>query len=245
LTEERDPWEALLIAASALQRLLPEAVLVGGTAAALRAGHRVSLDADHVIPDLRTRFDAVLAELEGAAGWTTARVTRPVVVLGSLHGIETGVRQLRRSQPLEVETVVLPTGETLRVPTAAEMLRIKAWMYVTRNAQRDLLDVVALADYLGDAPSAAALATLDELYQQPSGASVAQQLVQQLAEPRPTDTIDGTLTDPSELYRAVTAQYATAAQVLVRAGHLAALLLRTVAPSRRDADGSAVDLQET
>ena len=225
-----DPWEALLAAASALQRLLPGAVLVGGTAAALRVGHRVSLDADHVIPDLRLRFDAVLAELESAAGWTTARVMRPVLVLGALDGIETGIRQLRRSEPLAVETITLRNGDSVRVPTGAEMLRIKAWMYATRNSQRDLLDVVALADHLGDAAATDALASLDRLYPQPGSASVTQQLVQQLAAPHPTDAIDGRLSDPMTLYRSVDERYATADLVLARATHLAALLLATVAP---------------
>jgi hypothetical protein len=38
-------------------------VLIGGSAAAGYAGHRMSVDADHVLTDLRERFDQVLAEL--------------------------------------------------------------------------------------------------------------------------------------------------------------------------------------
>lgn len=87
-------WERVLSAAARLQRLLPDAVLVGGTASALYAGHRLSRDADHVLPDLRTRFDSVLAELETVAGWKTPRVQRPIQILGRLDGMETGVRQL-------------------------------------------------------------------------------------------------------------------------------------------------------
>ena len=48
---------------------------------------------------LKPRFDAVLAGLESAAGWKTARIKRPVQILGSLDGIETGVRQLIRAAP--------------------------------------------------------------------------------------------------------------------------------------------------
>jgi hypothetical protein len=77
-------WERVLSAAARLQRVLPEAVLVGGTASALYAAHRLSTDADHVLTDLRGRFDQVLAQLESVAGWTTARVRRPVPILGSL-----------------------------------------------------------------------------------------------------------------------------------------------------------------
>ena len=94
-------WERVLSAAARLQALLPEAVLVGGTAAGLYARHRTSHDADHVLTDLRSRFDAVLGQLESVAGWKTARTNRPVLILGSLDGIETGVRQLVRAEPLE------------------------------------------------------------------------------------------------------------------------------------------------
>ena len=57
-------WDALLSSAAHLQRILPEAVLVGGTAAASFAHHRVSMDHDHTLGDLRSRFDDVLAALE-------------------------------------------------------------------------------------------------------------------------------------------------------------------------------------
>ena len=50
-------WERLLAAERHLQALLPDAVLVGGTAAALPGGHRLSVDGDHVLEDLKNRFD--------------------------------------------------------------------------------------------------------------------------------------------------------------------------------------------
>ena len=71
-------WEQVLSAATHLQRILPGAILVGGSAAAVYAAHRLSTDADHVLTDLRQRFDQVLAELEAVAGWKTARdIGRP------------------------------------------------------------------------------------------------------------------------------------------------------------------------
>ena len=100
-------WEHVLSAAAHLQVVLPGATLVGGTAAAVYAGHRVSYDADHVLADLRDRFDEVLAQLESIAGWRTARVKRPVLILGNLDGVETGVRQLIRDQPLDTVDVVV------------------------------------------------------------------------------------------------------------------------------------------
>jgi hypothetical protein len=97
-------WERVLAAAAHLQRILPEAVLVGGTASAVYARHRLSTDADHVVTDLRKRFDQILAQLESVAGWQTARVKRPVQILGSLDGIETAAAlRPRRSQPRRVQ----------------------------------------------------------------------------------------------------------------------------------------------
>ena len=62
-------WEQVLSAAARLQQLLPDAVLVGGTASAIHARHRFSRDADHVLPALREHFDDILAQLESVAGW--------------------------------------------------------------------------------------------------------------------------------------------------------------------------------
>jgi hypothetical protein len=179
-------WERVLSAAARLQRILPEAVLVGGTAAATYAHHRRSTDADHVLTDLRTRFDMVLAELESVAGWQTARVNRPVLILGSLDGIETGIRQLIRKEPLETARVSV-AGHEVTLPTAAEMLRIKSSLILSRNATRDYLDFVALAEHLGEAGTWTALRRLDELYPQQNGSSALQQLLIQLSGPTPFD----------------------------------------------------------
>ncbi len=179
-------WEQLLSAAAHLQEILPEATLVGGTAVAIFAQHRLSRDADHVLPNLRHTFDDVLAQLEAVAGWRTARVKRPVLILGSLDGIETGVRQMIREQPLETQEVVIGNVR-LVVPTEEELLRIKGVLILKRNATRDYLDFAALAERIGQARISEALARLDQLYPQPSGESVLQQLEVQLANPVPFD----------------------------------------------------------
>jgi hypothetical protein len=179
-------WEEVLSSAAHLQRIFPDAVLVGGTAAAIYAEHRLSTDADHVLTDLRDRFEQVLAELESVAGWKTARVRRPVQILGSLDGIETGVRQLIREQPLET-TEIERFGQQLTVPTQAEMLRIKAVLILKRNATRDYLDFAALFDCLGEELATSALRSFDSLYPQPNGESALQQLKIQLASPLPFD----------------------------------------------------------
>ncbi len=179
-------WERVLAAAAHLQTILPGAVLVGGTASALHAGHRFSRDADPVLTDLRGRFSEVLAQLEAVAGWRTARVQRPVQILGSLDGIETGVRQLIRDEPLET-TVIGFRDQAIVVPTAAEILRIKGVLILRRNATRDYLDFVALADALGDAAVAAAMLPFNRLYRQDNGESPLQQLAAQLAHAMPYD----------------------------------------------------------
>lgn len=180
---------ALLEVAARLQELVPGAVLVGGTAAAYHAGHRLSLDDDHVVAHLRDRFDEVLAALEETSGWVTARVKRPVLILGSLDGVETGIRNLIRARPLEVEQVVVGT-RTIQVPTLQEMARIKAWLCLMRNATRDYLDFVALADVLGEKEAAVVIAALDDYYVDQKGTGgrrVATQAAKQLAEPTPFD----------------------------------------------------------
>ncbi len=179
-------WEQVLTAAAHLQRILPGAVLVGGSAAAVYAHHRLSIDADLVLTDLRQHFDQVLAELEAVAGWKTARVKRPVQILGSLDGIETGVRQLIRNEPLETTQIAFQ-GETITLPTAAEMLRIKGVLILLRNATRDYLDFVALADHLGSEAMIKALQPFDRLYPQPNQESALQQLQIQLSNPLPYD----------------------------------------------------------
>jgi RND superfamily putative drug exporter len=80
-------------------------------------------------------------------------------------------------------------GHRLQVPTDAEMLRVKAWMVVFRNATRDFLDVAALADQLQPAVAGATLARMDDYYadQREGGRGVTTQLVRMLAEPHPYD----------------------------------------------------------
>jgi hypothetical protein len=180
---------AVLESASRLQQMVPDAVLVGGSAAALYAGHRDSYDHDHVLADLRDRFEVVLGALESEGEWVTNRVIPGKVILGQLGDIEAGVRQMIRTRPLETTHVTLPSGRPLTVPTAEETLRIKGFLIVRRNQTRDYLDVVALADRYGPDQAAAVLARIDDYYadQHGEGSGVAAQLARQLADPRPAD----------------------------------------------------------
>jgi len=172
-----------------LQELVPDAVLVGGTAAAFHARDRGSVDHDRVLRDLAGRFDAVLEAIEATEGWVTNRVVPGKIILGELGDIEAGVRQMIRTTPLEVQEVRLPSGSTLRVPTLDEILRITGFLAVRRNQTRDYVDVAALADLMGIDEAARVLANIDRYYadQRGEGDGVATQLARQLAEPRPRD----------------------------------------------------------
>ncbi len=179
-------WEQVLSSAAQLQQILPDAVLVGGTAAAFYAEHRLSTDADHILTNLQSHFDEILAQLESVAGWKTARVRRPVLILGNLDGIETGIRQLIREEPLETTQIEI-IGQKITVPTQAEILRIKGALILKRNATRDYLDFIALAEHLGSENVIGALLSFDRLYPQQNGESALQQLQIQLANPLPYD----------------------------------------------------------
>lgn len=179
----------VLASAARLQAQVPDAVLVGGSAAALYAGHRESMDHDHVLSDLAERFDVVLEALEATEGWVTNRVVPGKIILGAFGDIEAGVRQMRRKIPLETARYELPDGQAVSVPTWGEALRIKGYLIVRRNQVRDYLDVAALADAGGLDEAAAVLAHIDDYYadQHESGDGVASQLARQLSEPQPAD----------------------------------------------------------
>jgi hypothetical protein len=191
-TAEDERWDRLIDVAAEFGQRHPDAVLVGGTVAALYARHRVSLDADFVLSDLRERFGELLTALESDPDWLTGRLNPPVLILDQFKGVETGLRQLRRSAPLET-TEISVQGQRLRVPTLPEILRIKGWLAVGRNATRDYLDLAALSAHSGLPVAAQALADLDRCYQdiyRPGAqrdVSIALQLARQLAEPAPYD----------------------------------------------------------
>jgi len=187
-------WEKLLSVQALFQSHFPESVLVGGTAAALHVGHRISIDADHVLPNLQKRFSEILFRIEQEAGWKTSRIEPPVLILGNFQGVRTGIRQLVRKKPLETTVI-----RGLRVPTLSEILRIKAYLIIKRNTTRDFIDFIALFDHLGIEKSLKALTSLDDLYPQEGGESMLKQLAIQLAEPKPWDLTQADLSSYKSL----------------------------------------------
>ena len=162
-------WETLLAHAARLQTKIPGAILVGGTAAALHARHWFSVDHDHVIADLGRNYEEAIAALESIVGWRTTRRIRGKLVLGRVDGIDAGLRNQRRSAPLETTTVAVSGDLHLEVPTVSEMLRIKAFLLADRGATRDYLDVAALSHHLGLERSARALEDMNTLYAEFAG----------------------------------------------------------------------------
>lgn len=186
----RADFNDVLRSAARLQKLVPDAVLVGGSAAVLYAGHRTSDDHDHVLADLASRFDAVLGALEADPEWVLNRAVPGKILLGALGDIEVGIRQLIRRRPLETQVVEVPGGGTLVAPTPEETLRIKGYLLVKRNQTRDYLDVAALAHRFGTQWAADTLADIDAYYDEgvQGATSVAEQVLRQLGQPRPRDS---------------------------------------------------------
>ena len=183
--------QRVLESAARLQQLVPDAVLVGGSAAALHAGHRESFDHDHVLVDLDQRYAQVLDAVEASDGWATSvRASRPpMTIMGSLDGIQAGLRNLRRTRPLETVSIEVAPGANVTAPTAEEALRVKAYLVVQRNAVRDYLDVVALADHIGVDRAGEILRHIDDYYDDRSqqAGSVRTSLALALAHPKPVD----------------------------------------------------------
>ena len=175
--------------AAEFQKLVPDAVMVGGSAVSAYIGHRQSFDHDHVLADLAERFASIFEFLSEQEKWRTAHVRQGKVILGSFDGVETGLRQLRRSRPLETEELSVPGGKTLVVPTLDEILRIKAFLITNRNQTRDYIDVAALTDRFGVEWGTSVLLKIDDYYEKAlsSSGSVAAELVRLLGAPAPKD----------------------------------------------------------
>ena len=215
-------WETLLAHAAALQAKIPAAILVGGTAAALHAGHRFSIDHDHVIKDLAANYAAATKALESIAGWRTNRRVKGKMVLGGVNDIAAGLRNQRRSAPLET-TEVSVAGGRIRLPTIGETLRIKAFLMVDRNATRDYLDVAALSHHMGLKKSVLALERMNELYSEfaGEGGDMLTSILVKLSAPDPYDLTDVDLTE----YKGIVAPWNDWLAVEDQCSSLAAALL--------------------
>ena len=132
----------------------------------------------------------VLEAVEAVEGWATSvRSSKPpFTIMGSLDGVRAGLRQMRRTRPLETAEIDIG-GSVVVVPTQNEALRVKAFLVVQRNMVRDFLDVAALADLVGEDAAVGVLSGIGGYYADRSDdpASVLTSLVASLADPSPSD----------------------------------------------------------
>ncbi len=145
-------------------------------------------------PPCAITLKRIRARLETQAEWKTARVNPPVLILGSIGGVEVGFRQLKRSLPIETQTLQTDAGP-LVVPTLDEMIGMKAFLAYDRNATRDYLDFAALTECAAPHGTLDALLKLDARYGALQTASVGLEVAKALCAVTPFDL------DESELPR--------------------------------------------
>lgn len=178
----------VLASAAVLQPAVPEAVLVGGSAAAYCTGHRDSFDHDHVLADLAERRAGARGD-GGDRQWSDQRARQPPAdELARLPRWRGGrAAAAAPDLTLEVSEVELSGAWTVRVPTLPDMFRVKAYLVVQRNQTRDYLDVAALSDRMGMAPTIGVLLGLNDYYRDRCELddSILTAIVQRLFEPRP------------------------------------------------------------
>jgi len=183
---ENKLWEKTLTAGVIAQRLVGGGIAVGGTAATIYAGHRLSFDTDHLLMNLREHFDEVLDKLSDSPEWKTARLVRPVLILGSINEIDVGFRQSQRTKPIETRTVTTPNGDLI-IPTLDEMIGMKAFLAYQRKTARDFLDFAALSNCTSETEVLDSLMKLDERYGELQTNSVRLEVARTLSEPKPVD----------------------------------------------------------
>ena len=217
--KEKSRWRAVIESGIKAQQLVADVAAVGGTVAALYAGHRISFDTDHLSASLKDHFDEVLVQLTETPEWKTARIKRPVLILGSVNGQEVGFRQLRSSQPFEKAILRTPYGDLI-APTLGELIGMKAYLAYFRNATRDYLDFAALSECLGETETIRSLLRLDDKYGELQTTSVRLEVAKSLALPEPFDLQSTNLAE----YKALSADWQDWQKTLEICRHYGALL---------------------
>ena len=120
--------------------------------------------------------EQALPALERLSGIESPVVPAP----GCLDGIETSVRQLSRTEPLELESFKVG-GRMASTPSERETLRIWAVQILTQNRTADYLCFASLFASMEEGVAADAFVSFDRLYPLLSGESALQQLLAQLA----------------------------------------------------------------
>lgn len=186
--------------AAQLKEMAPDAVCVADPLALSGCGPA----RPSVLQPGPTRIGAGVATLDrrlnrpprgprSSARLSTARQVHPVTMWRcrlavALDALQTDAAVARRS-PVETTNVQLPSGDRLQIPTGAETLRLKSYLVLCRNGQRDYADLADLAEAMGVRNAARILAGIDRYYSSghPERRWIATQLVRRLADPRPSD----------------------------------------------------------
>lgn len=172
------------------QKAVPGSVALGGSVCAIFVNHRASADIDFVLADLSERFQEVREHLFELPDWKEARVSVPVLILGSMGNVEVGYRQLRRKVPLETQEIETPEG-VLVVPTIPELIRTKAFLVYDRNYTRDYFDLAELSCLLETDEVVDILSDLDERFQWEKQPTIVVEVIKKLISPNPHDLYDG------------------------------------------------------
>ena len=140
--------EGIVSASRRIQRRIPTAIPVGGTIVSYYTSNRVSFDVDHLLDRTITDFDEILHLLTDLDGWKSTKNTNNII-LGKLDGVEVGLRRMFRNTPIKTVRVQTKSGDWI-IPTLDEITGMKAILIAKRNAVRDFLDFVALAEVVND-----------------------------------------------------------------------------------------------
>lgn len=170
-------------------RAVEGSVALGGTICSLFAHHRESSDIDFVLSDLSQRFNKIRDDLLELPEWKEAFVRIPVLILGSLDGVEIGYRQMRRTMPIETQLINTPDGE-LVVPTVPELIRTKAFLTYNRNYTRDFFDFAELSCLYETEEVVEILKNLDEIFRWEKQPTVILEVIKNLLSPNPHDLYD-------------------------------------------------------
>jgi hypothetical protein len=84
---------------------------------------------------LADRFETILDNLEALGDWSLALATPGRINLGSLGGIETGIRRLMRKRPLETEEVEVRGERLVAAPPITRLLTCPASRRRNRDSQ--------------------------------------------------------------------------------------------------------------
>ena len=217
--EDLKVWENTLRQGTIAQQLIPNSVAVGGTAVALYTGHRISLDVDNLLFDLRKTFQEILDTLENTENWKTVRLAAPNLILGRLNSAEIGFRQIKYQTQIETVTMETPYG-IITVPAFHELLCMKTVLIYLRNTTRDFLDFYALAMLLTENEVVNLLLDIENRFTGITSNNLVLEISKTLASAQPIDLSKTNLSS----YKALDKKYSNWDTIRVFCERIAALL---------------------